>query len=71
MLWREWYVFCVLTPKSTTLLVHIYIGIHSTFFGRISMRTDRERERDTFLTDSQSVIPQTVWNTQYDTLDDT
>ena len=30
------------TPKSTSLLVHIYIGIHSTFFGRISMRTDRE-----------------------------
>jgi hypothetical protein len=30
------------TPTSTSLLVHIYIGIHSTFFGRISMRTDRE-----------------------------
>ncbi len=29
------------TPMSTSLLVHIYIGIHSTFFGRISMRTDR------------------------------
>ena len=28
------------TPTSTSLLVHIYIGIHSTFFGRISMRTD-------------------------------
>ena len=32
------------TPTSTSLLVHIYIGIHSTFIGRISMRTDRERE---------------------------
>ena len=31
------------TPTSTSLLVHIYIGIHSTFFGRISMCTDRER----------------------------
>ena len=31
------------TPTCTSLLVHIYIGIHSTFFGRISMRTDRER----------------------------
>ena len=28
------------TPTSTSLLVHIYIGIYSTFFGRISMRTD-------------------------------
>jgi hypothetical protein len=35
-LWRE--------PATYRLLrVHIYIGIHSTFFGRISMRTDRER----------------------------
>jgi hypothetical protein len=31
----------IATPTSTSLLVHIYIGIHSTFFGRISMRTDR------------------------------
>ena len=32
-LWRE--------PATYRLLrVHIYIGIHSTFFGRISMRTD-------------------------------
>jgi len=30
------------TPTSTSLLVHIYIGIHSTFTGRISTRTDSE-----------------------------
>jgi hypothetical protein len=30
----------IATPTSTSLMVHIYIGIHSTFFGRI-LRTDR------------------------------
>ena len=27
-----------LTPTCTSLLVHIYIGIHSTFIGRVSER---------------------------------
>ena len=37
------------TPMSTSLLVHIYIGIHSTFFGRISPVTGQsswERRTD-------------------------
>jgi hypothetical protein len=29
----------------TSILVHFYVGIHSTLKGRISMRTDREEAR--------------------------